>query len=179
MAVVPECPSLQPKGSPGCGQSARTPWWGEMLFPTPTVLPQHTQKLFKQVLLEKIGKNMLCVQYTVLAQTRSLLSSDLLCFHSFWSATFTEVSIYILKDTHMDFFFFFLIRKMLCCYYLIFFSLQVQEFFVLLGTTFVLCCLIKVSKMMIFLLLWFLLAWIWHFFHTSLGFWCHLSNPFL
>lgn len=101
---MPECPSLQPKGSPGSCRSARTPRCGGRLFPTPTALPQRTQKLFKQVLLRKIGKNMLCVQYIVLTQTRGLLSLDLLCFHSFWSVTFTEISIYILKDIHMDFF---------------------------------------------------------------------------
>lgn len=63
--------------------------------------------------------------------------------------------------------------KLLCCYY---FFLQVQELFVLLGTAAVLCCLTEVSKIIIFLLLWFFLAWIWPFFHTLLGFWCHLSN---
>lgn len=99
---------------------------------------------------ENRKKNMLRVQYTVLTQTRGSVSLDLLCFHSFWSVTFTEISIYILKDTHIKVF---LIRKMLFAIISFSFFLQVQEFFVLLGTTVVLCCLIKVSKLMTFLLL--------------------------
>lgn len=79
---------------------------------------ERTQKLFKQVFLNKIGENMLCVHYTVLTQARGLVSIDLLCFHSFWPVTFMKILVYILKDTHINFLF--LIRKMLCCYCFLF-----------------------------------------------------------
>lgn len=147
---MPECPSLQPKGSPGCCRSARTPRCGGRLFPTPTALPQRTQKLFKQVLLRKIGKKYaVCSVYSAnsdkgFAVIRSTLFPQFLVCD-----LYRDLNLYSQGHPYGIF----LIRKILCCYYLIFFSLQVQEFFVLLGTTVVLCCLIKVSKMMTFLLL--------------------------
>lgn len=96
---IPTCTKGQPRLWPEC-QS--TTVWRDVL--SKSQLPQQTKKLFKQVLLKKIGKNTFCVQYTVLTQTRGLVSLDLLCFHSFWSVTITEISIYILKDTHIEVF---------------------------------------------------------------------------
>lgn len=138
IALVPACSSLQPKGRPGCGQSAGAPRCGGMLFPTPTAVPQFTQKLFKQVLLKKMGK--ICGTFSANSNKGfgvirpTLFPQFLVCY------LYRHLNLCSRGHPHRHF------LSGRCCVAIISFSffLHVQEFFVLLGTKVVLCCLIKV-----------------------------------
>lgn len=138
VALVPASSSLQPKGSPGCGQSAGTPWCVGMLFPTPTALPQFTQKFFNLVLLKKMGK----ISGVFSANSdkgfgviRSTLFPQFLV-----RDLYRHLNLCSQGHPHRHF------LSGRWCVAIIYFSffLRVQEFFVLLGITVVLCCLIKV-----------------------------------
>lgn len=141
-----------------------------MLSPAPAALPQLAQNFLSKYSCWSIWEKIHCV-LSIQQQPRQGVWCHWICFVTMVVGLWPwQGSQFIFSRTSTSTSFHWEDAMLL----LFVFFLQVQELFVLLGTTAVLCCLTEVSKIIIFLLLRFLLAWIGPFF--LLIFWYHLSN---